>query len=189
VLCGDESPVNVLVNDLDDSGIEVAGAPHAVTVWTPDTRLVWYTAMTSRSKTSIAGLDVLTAWRGYLVRDDYAGWHQFDPHLAGVQQCAAHIIRHCKGVLELHPDWQKWARGDGVGGDPLAAAQLLRLRGARDGRRCDPSRHRDGGGTNYVDTHGQSEIGFDITKLSSAVDRRDSVSICDSRATRRASRR
>jgi hypothetical protein len=37
------------------------------------------------------------------------GWHQFDPHLAGVQQCCAHLIRHCKGVLELHPDWQKWA--------------------------------------------------------------------------------
>lgn len=33
----------------------------------------------------------------------------FDPYLAGVQQCCAHIIRHCKGVLELHPDWQKWA--------------------------------------------------------------------------------
>ena len=110
VLCGDESPVNVLRNDLDEiTGEQVAGAPHAVTLRTPDARLIWYAGMTSRSKTAIADLDVLDNWHGYLVRDDYAGWHQFDPHLAGVQQCAAHIIRHCKGVLELHPDWQKWA--------------------------------------------------------------------------------
>lgn len=111
VLCGDESPVNVLANDLDDTtGEPVPGAPHAVALRTPDMRLIWYAAMPSRSKVSIADLDVLDGWHGYLVRDDYAGWHQFDPHLAGVQQCCAHIIRHCKGVLELHPDWQKWAK-------------------------------------------------------------------------------
>jgi transposase IS66 family protein/uncharacterized protein DUF6444 len=109
VLCGDESPVNVLGNDLDDSGEQVQGAPHAITVRTPDARLIYYTGMPSRSKTAIAGLDILEGWHGYLVRDGYAGWHQFDPHLAGVQQCCAHIIRHCTGVLELHPDWQKWA--------------------------------------------------------------------------------
>jgi transposase len=110
VLCGDESPVNVRENDLDETtGAQVAGAPHAVTLRTPDTRLIWYAGMTSRTSDSIADLDVLGNWHGYLVRDDYAGWHQFDPHLAGVQQCCAHIIRHCKGVLELHPDWQKWA--------------------------------------------------------------------------------
>jgi transposase len=110
VLCGDESPVNVLENDLDEAtGEAVPGAPHAVTLRTPDARLIWYAGMTSRAKTSIADLDVLTDWHGYLVRDDYAGWHQFDAHVAGVQQCCAHIIRHCKGVLELHPDWQKWA--------------------------------------------------------------------------------
>jgi transposase len=37
--------------------------------------------MTSRTSDSIADLDVLDNWHGYLVRDDYAGWHQFDPHL------------------------------------------------------------------------------------------------------------
>lgn len=110
VLCGDESPVNVLTNDLDQSsGEPVAGAPHAVTLRTPDTRLIWYAAMPSRTKTAIASRGVLHGWQGFLVRDDYAGWHQFDPHLAGVQQCCAHIIRHCKGVLALHPNWQKWA--------------------------------------------------------------------------------
>jgi hypothetical protein len=52
---------------------------------------------------------VLEGYAGYLVRDDYVGWHQFDPQLAGVQQCAAHLIRHAKGVLELHPTQQQWA--------------------------------------------------------------------------------
>lgn len=109
VLCGDESPVNVLENDLDKDGEQVKGAPHAVTLRTPDARLIWYAAMTSRSKDSIAELGVGEDWHGFLVREDYAGWHQFDPHLAGVQQCCAHLIRHCTGVVELHPDWQKWA--------------------------------------------------------------------------------
>lgn len=110
VLCGDESPVNVLTNDHDtDSGHEVAGAPHAVTLRTPHTRVVWYTAIPSRSKNAIADLGVLDDWHGLLVRDDYVGWHQFDAHLAGVQQCCAHLTRHCKAVLDLHPDWQKWA--------------------------------------------------------------------------------
>jgi hypothetical protein len=110
VLCGDESPVNVLRNDTDpDTGGQVPGAPHAVTLRTPDARLVWYAALTSRSKTAIAALGVLDGWGGFLVRDDYAGWHQFDDHLAGVQQCCAHLIRHCKGVWELHRDWQRWA--------------------------------------------------------------------------------
>jgi hypothetical protein len=34
--------------------------------------------------------------------------HEFDTQLAGVQQCAAHLIRHAKGVLELHPTQQQW---------------------------------------------------------------------------------
>jgi hypothetical protein len=110
VLCGDETPVNTLDNDRDKAtGEPVAGAPQAVTLRTPDTRLIWYAAMPSRSKASIADLGVLSDWHGYLVRDDYAGWHQFDGQLAGVQQCCAHLIRTCRGVYELHPDWQRWA--------------------------------------------------------------------------------
>ena len=90
-------------------GEPVAGSAHAVTVRTPDARLVYYAPIGSRSKTAIAGLGVLQGYAGYLVRDDYAGWYQFDAQLAGVQQCAAHLIRHCKGVLELHPTQQSWA--------------------------------------------------------------------------------
>jgi transposase len=109
VLCGDETPVNVASKDAGPDGRPVPGAPHAVTIRTPDARLIWYAALRSRSGAAITGLGVLEGWHGYLVRDDYAGWHQFDAQLAGVQQCAAHLIRHCKGVLELHPQWQAWA--------------------------------------------------------------------------------
>lgn len=109
VLCGDETPANVITKDTGPDGETVPGAPHAVTLRTPDARLIWYAAMGSRSGPAIAGLGVLEGWHGYLVRDDYAAWHQFDARLAGVQQCAAHLIRHLKGVLELHPQWQAWA--------------------------------------------------------------------------------
>ena len=109
VLCGDESPANVIRKDTGPVGAVVPGAPHAVTIRTPDARLIWYAALGSRSGAAIAGLGVLEGWHGYLVRDDYAGWHQFDGQLAGVQQCCAHLIRHCTGVLELHPQWQAWA--------------------------------------------------------------------------------
>ena len=109
VLCADETPTIVLRTDTDAQGEPVAGSPHAVTVRTPDARLVWYAPIGSRSKTALKGLGVLEGYTGYLVRDDYVGWHQFDPQLAGVQQCAAHLIRHAKGVLELHPTQQQWA--------------------------------------------------------------------------------
>jgi transposase len=109
VLCGDETPTNVIHNNTDAHGTPVPGSPHAVTVRTPDARLVWYAPIGSRSKNAIADLGVLEGYTGYLVRDDYAGWHQFDDQLAGVQQCVAHLIRHATGVLELHPTQQQWA--------------------------------------------------------------------------------
>jgi len=136
VLCGDETPTNVIHKDTDEDGQPVPGAPHAVTVRSPDARLVWYAAMGSRSKTAIAGLGVLAGYTGYLVRDDYVGWHQFDPQLAGVQQCAAHLIRHAKGVLELHPTQQNWA-GQVIGVLREAAAAVTAAQ--TDGRdQLDP---------------------------------------------------
>jgi transposase len=90
VLCADETPTNVIHHSTDAHGEPVAGSPHAVTVRTPDARLVWYAPIGSRSKTALAALNVLEGYAGYLVRDDYAGYYQFDAHLAGVQQCAAH---------------------------------------------------------------------------------------------------
>ena len=56
VLCGDETPINVIHKDTDEHGQPVPGSPHAVIVRTPDARLIWYAPISSRSKTSLAGL-------------------------------------------------------------------------------------------------------------------------------------
>jgi hypothetical protein len=107
VLCGDETPVNVAHKDSDEHGTPVPGAPHVLTVRTPEERLVWYRA--ARTKVALRNLGVLGDYAGYLGGDDYAGWHQFDKQVAGVQQCVAHLFRHLQGVLDLLPDHQAWA--------------------------------------------------------------------------------
>jgi hypothetical protein len=56
-------------------------------------RLVWYTRIGSRSKTAMASLGVLEGYADYLVRDDYAGWHQSTPSSPGSSN-AQHLIRH-----------------------------------------------------------------------------------------------
>lgn len=111
VLCGDESPVNLLHKSTDEQGAKVPGSPHAVVVRTPDPRLTWYGVIDARSSAELAALAPLAGFTGVLVRDDYAGWHQFDDVLAGVQQCCAHLIRHLKGVLLLQERLeQAWAK-------------------------------------------------------------------------------
>ncbi|SNQ50410.1 transposase [Frankia canadensis] len=110
VLCGDESPVNVLRKDLDEAtGAVLSGTPHLLVVRTPTPGLVWYAAISSRSSEAIDTTGVLTGWHGLFTRDDYAGWHQYDPTLAGVQLCCAHLIRSLRAVLTLAPKVQKWA--------------------------------------------------------------------------------
>lgn len=109
VLCADETAVNVLGKDTDAAGAPVPGSPHVIAVRTPDERLVCYRAVPARSKAAIKSLGVFDGWRGYLVRDDYAGWYQFDDQLGGVQQCCQHLIRHAQGVWDLHREWQSWA--------------------------------------------------------------------------------
>ncbi len=109
VMCGDETPVNIVHPDTGEHGAVTPGAPHVVTLRTPDERLVWLTVIGSRSKTAIKDLGVLDGYTGCLVRDDYAAWHQFDAQLAGVRQCVQHLFRHLQGVLDLHKDWQAWA--------------------------------------------------------------------------------
>jgi transposase len=96
VLCGDETPVKVVGRDTDEHGRPVPGSPHVVTIRTPDEWVVWYAAISARSKQAIADLGVLDGWPGYLVRDDYVAWHQFDAGLTGVQQCCAHVLRHAQ---------------------------------------------------------------------------------------------
>jgi transposase len=110
VLCGDETPVNVAFKDTDETtGESVPGAEHVITIRTPGERLVLLSATGSRTKKAIKDIGVLDGWYGYLVRDDYKGWHQFDADLAGVGQCGAHIIRHLQGVFDLHATHQAWA--------------------------------------------------------------------------------
>jgi transposase len=110
VLCADETPVNVAFKDIDpENGEPVPGAEQVVTVRTPDERLVLLAATSSRSKEAIKAVGVLGGWNGFLVRDDYAGWHQFDAKLAGVGLCGAHLIRDLQAVLDLHNDHQAWA--------------------------------------------------------------------------------
>lgn len=108
VLCADETPVNV-VDNVDDDGHPAAGSPHVVTVRTPDERLVWYADVTARSSAQIKDLGVFDGWHGVLVRDDYAGYHQFDATLGGVQQCCSHVLRHLDYVAGLDADNKVWA--------------------------------------------------------------------------------
>jgi len=110
VLRGDESPVNVLRKDLDEAtGTVLSASPHLLVIRTPAPGLVWYGALHSRSFEAIAGTEVLDGWHGFLTRDDYAGWHQYDPTPAGVQVCCRHLIRGLRAVLTLAPNVQKRA--------------------------------------------------------------------------------
>jgi hypothetical protein len=52
VLCGEETPTNVISKNTDAHDEPVGGSPHAVTVRTPDARLVYYAPIGSRSKTA-----------------------------------------------------------------------------------------------------------------------------------------
>jgi transposase len=109
VLCADETPVNVVAN-VDQHGQPTTGSAHVVTVRTPDERLVWYRDVTARSSAQLKDLGVFDDWAGVLVRDDYAGYHQFDATLAGVQQCSAHVLRHLDYVAGLDADNKIWAQ-------------------------------------------------------------------------------
>lgn len=108
VLCADETPANVVAN-LDPDGAPAKGQAQVVTIRTPDERLVYYSAITARSCEQLLGLGILDDWAGILVRDDYAGYYQFDATLSGVQQCVAHLHRHLAGVAELDEDNRLWA--------------------------------------------------------------------------------
>jgi transposase len=90
--------------------------PHVYTVRTmraytgggPD--LVWYGAAGDRTKTSINAFGILDEFRGVLVRDDYGGYTSYDPDLAGVQQCLAHLLRYLDDAHAIDTDAQAWAR-------------------------------------------------------------------------------
>jgi transposase len=123
VLAADETPVNVtdknapqpaapVEEDKDPEekdGTGAAGAPHVLIVRTPDGRLTFLQAIGSRRKGAIAaGLPPL--FTGYLITDGYTGYQHLLSRLAGIQQCAAHVIRRCRAVTKLGPGGlQSWA--------------------------------------------------------------------------------
>ncbi|MDP9185207.1 MAG: IS66 family transposase [Actinomycetota bacterium] len=72
--------------------------------------LIWYGAAGDRTKASISGFGILDEFRGVLVRDDFGGYVSYDPDLAGVQQCLAHLLRYLDDAYAIDTDAQAWAR-------------------------------------------------------------------------------
>ena len=145
VLAADETPVNVLdktavpaavpeekdeADPEEKEGKAVAGAPHVLITRTPDGRLTFLQAIGSRRKGAIAaGLPAL--FTGYLITDGYTGYQHLLSRLAGIQQCAAHVIRRCRAVTKLGPGGvQNWA-GDIITilRDAHQAVEAARARG------------------------------------------------------------
>jgi len=122
VLAADETPVNVLdktaaapdgdggeTDPEEKDGKAAAGAPHVLITRTPDGRLTFLQAIGSRRKAAVAA-GVPAAFAGYLITDGYTGYQHLLSRLAGIQQCAAHVIRRCRAVTKLGPGGlQNWA--------------------------------------------------------------------------------
>jgi hypothetical protein len=125
VLAADETPVNVLDKavpaapapaqeeeeaDPEEKDKAAAGAPHVLITRTPDGRLTFLQAIASRRKGAIAA-GLPAGFTGYLITDGYTGYqHLLASRLAGIQQCAAHVIRRCRAVTKLGPGGlQSWA--------------------------------------------------------------------------------
>jgi len=121
VLGADETPVNVLGKSVPPAaapeekeadpakGKAAAGAPHVLIVRTPDGRLTFLRAIGSRRKDAIAA-GIPGLFTGTLITDGYAAYQHLLTRLAGIQQCAAHVIRRCRAVTKLGPgSLQDWA--------------------------------------------------------------------------------
>jgi transposase len=124
VLAADETPVNVLdksplpapepdeageADPEEKDGKAAAGAPHVLIVRTPDGRLTFLQAIGSRRKGSVGG-GIPAAFTGYLITDGYTGYQHLLSRIAGIQQCAQHVIRRARAVEKLGPGGvQDWA--------------------------------------------------------------------------------
>jgi transposase len=121
VLAADETPVSLLdrtapepedrgeADPEDRDGKTAAGAPHVLITRTPDGRLTFLQAIASRRKAALAA-GLPASFTGYLITDGYAGYQHLLSRLAGIQQCAAHVIRRCRAVTKLGPgSLQDWA--------------------------------------------------------------------------------
>jgi hypothetical protein len=116
-LAADETPVNVLDKavpaapapaqeeeeaDPEEKDKAAAGAPHVLIIRTPDGRLTFLQAIASRRKAALAA-GLPAAFTGYLITDGYTGYQHLLSRLAGIQQCAQHVIRRCRQVTRLGP--------------------------------------------------------------------------------------
>jgi transposase len=125
VLAADETPVNLLdraapapepaageqEGDPEEKEEPAAGAPHVLITRTPDGRLTFLQAIASRRKAALAAA-LPASFTGYLITDGYTGYQHLLSRLAGIQQCAAHVIRRCRAVTRLGPGGvQDWAGG------------------------------------------------------------------------------
>jgi transposase len=157
VLAADETPVNVLdktapepeekdeADPEEKQGKAAAGAPHVLITRTPDGRLTFLQAIASRRKGAIAA-GLPASFTGYLIADGYTGYQHLLSRLAGIQQCAQHVIRRCRAVTKLGPGGaQSWA-GDIITilRDAHQAVEAARARGdtALDQQLLDELRER-----------------------------------------------
>jgi hypothetical protein len=121
VLAADETPVNVLdpaapaaagedeTAPEEKNGKAAAGAPHVLITRTPDGRLTYLQAIASRRKGSVATA-VPAGFTGCLITDGYTGYQHLLSRIAGIQQCAQHVIRRARAVMKLGPGGvQDWA--------------------------------------------------------------------------------
>ena len=148
VLAADETPVNVLdksplpapapeeaaeADPEEKDAKAAAGAPHVLIVRTPDGRLTFLQAIGSRRKGSVGG-GIPAAFTGHLITDGYTGYQHLLSRIAGIQQCAQHVIRRCRAVMKLGPGGvQNWA-GDiiAVLGQAHRAVEDARARGSTE---------------------------------------------------------
>ena len=145
VLAADETPVNVLdkaapapageekdeADPEEKDGKAAAGSPHVLITRTPDGRLTFLQAAGSRRKGSVAAA-VPVGFTGYLIVDGYTGYQHLLSRLAGIGQCAQHVIRRARQVMKLGPGRvQEWAADIiKVPGDAWRAVEGARARGS-----------------------------------------------------------
>jgi transposase len=148
VLAADETPVNVLdrtpqpapepggkdeKDPAEKDARAAAGSPHVLIVRTPDGRLTFLQAIGSRRKGSVGG-GIPAAFTGHLITDGYAGYQHLLSRIAGIQQCAQHVIRRCRAVTKLGPGGvQNWAADIiAVLGQAHRAVEDARARGSTE---------------------------------------------------------
>jgi hypothetical protein len=127
-LGADETPVNVITPAADPDSGEPQGSPHMLIIRPPGGKLTWLWALGSRRAAAITA--ILGFFTGFLITDGYTAYQLMLPNLAGIQQCAAHVIRRCRTVAGLGPG---------------SLQACFRRDMSLQGGPCPPRRHPTGG--------------------------------------------